>query len=84
MTTDEQISALLAIAQENSEGIKDLLNTSREHTKQLELDGQHIKQLAMIVHDQHGEIQRMTNGIQALVELSAAHETRLNRLEGGQ
>ena len=92
MTVEQQIAALFDLAQENSRGIKDLLNTSREHTKQLELDGQHIKQLAMIVQDQNNEIDKMaseirklTNGITALVEVSAGHEARLNRLEeGGQ
>jgi hypothetical protein len=67
MTVEEQLKTLLAI--------------TTEHSKQLEIDGQHIRQIAMIVEEQNAEIQKMTNGIQALLELSARHETRLSRLE---
>jgi hypothetical protein len=91
MDIDEQIRSLLAvvqetsvIARENSEGIKELLKTTKEHTRQPELDGRYIKQLAMIVDDHQGEITKMTNSIQAPVELAALHETRLNRMEGGE
>jgi chemotaxis regulatin CheY-phosphate phosphatase CheZ len=98
MTIDERLEAIAAIAQQNSEGIKDLLTTTREHTKQienqskqienhykqLEIDGQHIRQLAMIVHDHQSEIDKMTNGINALLETVALHETRLHGIEGNQ
>jgi DNA-binding helix-hairpin-helix protein with protein kinase domain len=98
MTIDERLEAIAAMTQEssaiikeaaalskeNNEGIKDLLITTREHTKQLEIDGQHIRQLAMAVQDHQIEITKMTNGINALVELAASHETRIHRIEGNQ
>jgi len=97
MTVDERIGAILAIAQENSQGIKALLDTTREHTKQLELDGQHIKQLAMVAQELHSEtertsaqvrlmsadVQRMSNAVESLLETIAHHDSRINNLEEG-
>jgi methyl-accepting chemotaxis protein len=95
MTMDERLGALLTIAQENSQGIKDLLNTTREHSKQLETDGQHIKQLAMMMQDLQSktettseqvrltniDVQRMSNAVEALMETIAHHETRIDNIE---
>jgi hypothetical protein len=75
-----QIRALARIADTPRSPHQPAITT--EHSKQLELDGQHIRQIAMIVEEQNAEVQKMTNGIQALLELSARHQTRISRLEG--
>jgi len=81
MTIEEQLTTLLA--------------TTQEHTKQLEMDGLFIRQLAQLAAESREDfsrlsketredIKRMTNAMEALIELNAHHETRLNRLEGNE
>ena len=81
MTIDEQLRTLLA--------------TTQEHTKQLEMDGLFIRQLAAESHEgisklaqvaaeSREDIKRMTNAMEALIELNANREPRLNRLEDNQ
>ena len=73
------------------EQLRTLLATTQEHTKQLEMDGLFIRQLAQLAAESHQaaaetreDIKRMTNAMEALIELNANHETRIQRLEGNQ
>jgi DNA-binding MarR family transcriptional regulator len=116
MTIEEQLTTLLATAQEHTKQLEmdglfirqlaqlaaESQATTQEHTKQLEMDGLFIRQLAQLAAESREdfsrlstetreeisqlskEITRMTNALEALMELNAHHETRLNRLEGNE
>lgn len=65
------------------ERLEILLKTTQEHTRQLELDGLHIRQLAKLAEGSREDMTRMTNAMEALIELNANHETRIQRVEDG-
>jgi hypothetical protein len=69
MTIDERIQAMTM-------NLELLSLESERHTKQLELDGQHIRELARIA-------QTANDSINALLRIVESHERRITHIDGG-
>ncbi len=86
MTLDERLALLAELTHENTEGIGDLLKTTREHTKQLEIDGQYIKQLAILaaqsIERADKDREYIRERIAELVNMAMNHEPRIKHIEG--
>ncbi len=62
MSMDENLERLKARHEALTEGAKMLLATAREHTKQLEVDGEHIRALVRVAEMHERRITEIEGG----------------------
>jgi len=77
MNIDQRLEALTERHEALAQFVELVGHQIQDHYKQLEIDGQHIRQLAMFV-------QTTNDNVNALLRVVESHERRLSDIDGVQ